>query len=72
MQLYKYNGNFTKTSILLLKRFFFTFTHVVRISFDLFNPFTISKYNSTLTADERARFDRFQIVTFFQNRPTVC
>ena len=52
--------------------FFFTFIHVVRISFDLFSPFTILKYNSTLTPDEQARFDRFQIVAFFQNRPTVC
>ena len=54
------------------KSCFFTFIHVVRISFDLFSPFTISKYNSTLTPDEQARFDRFQIVAFFQNRPTVC
>ena len=52
--------------------FFFNFIHVVRISFDLFSPFTISKYNSTLTPDEPARFDRFHIVAFFQNRPTVC
>ena len=51
--------------------FFFTSIHV-KISFDLFSPFTISKYNSTLTPDEQARFDRFQIVAFFQNRPTVC
>ena len=34
--------------------FFFTFIHVVRISFDLFSPYTISKYNSTLTPDEQA------------------
>ena len=52
-----------------LKGFFFTFIHIVRM---IFYPFTISKYNSTLTPDERARFYRFQIVTFFQNRPTIC
>ena len=78
MQLYKRNHcneNFTdKTTVFSIKMlgFFFTFIHVVRISFDLFSPFTISKYNSTLTPDEQARFDRFQIVAFFQNRPTVC
>ena len=71
MQLYKSNDNFTvKTVILLLKRLFFVLLYM--LSEWSFYHFTISKYNSTLTHDERTRFDRFQIVTFFQNRPTAC
>ena len=71
MQLYKRNDNFTaKTTILLFKRVFFLFLYMLSEC-----SFTLLPYRNTiqtLTPDERARFDRFQNVTFFQNRPIVC
>ena len=78
MQLYKRN-NVMKTSLIrqpfFYKKkvgFFFLLYTCCQNFIWSFSPFSISKYNSTLTPDEQARFDRFQIVAFFQNRPTVC